>query len=314
MLGQTSMASENHPLPLQVETDQTALSQDVASGRSTRFLWTGFGFAALMLIGLWAPANVITPNHNFAFSWAVPGSLLRGMSPRSNSPPGAPIGYPVYSGEKRRVGPRLNLIKKNSADMETSSKGGVTPGAQKKYPIDRIKHPIRNMDKRRVGPRMDFSKEDSVADMEIAHYDGQPERTKTSTNEGLIHEVEGYADFKRLVEETSGDDSVLVVKFYFKGCSACRAMAPRFLKFSKDYAGKKIRFAQVEIKVHAGIGRKFGVSKTPAVHFYVDSKKEEDFLCGPKKVNILKERLDDYNENGIAAVAHSTMHDTDIAP
>lgn len=296
------MTSENHALPLQVEADQTASSQDIASGRNTRFLWTGFGFVALMLIGLWAPANVITPTHNFAFL-TVPSSVLRGAPPSlSKSPPSVSFGYPVDIAQKRRVAPRVNLIKRATADMGSSSKG-LTPGAQQKYPIDRIKYPIVNMDQRRVGPQMSSSTQ-STADVEV----------ETSTEEGLITEVERWDQFERLVAGTSEDDSVLVVKFYYKGCQACRAMAPRFLKFSQEYSDKKIRFAQVEVMLNKGIARKLQVRKTPSVHFYVDGKKEEDFPCGPKKVNVLKERLDDYKENGIAAVAHSTTRDTDPAP
>jgi hypothetical protein len=51
MLWQTSLPVERTSLPLQVETGQAALSQDVASQRRTRFLWTGLGLASLMLIG-----------------------------------------------------------------------------------------------------------------------------------------------------------------------------------------------------------------------------------------------------------------------
>jgi len=53
MVGQFSLPNENPSLPLQVDTDNTAVSQDVnvASGRSTRLLWTGFGFAVIMLCG-----------------------------------------------------------------------------------------------------------------------------------------------------------------------------------------------------------------------------------------------------------------------
>lgn len=54
MVGPSSLPNENPSFPLQIDTDHTALSQDVhvASGRSTRLLWTGFGFAVLMLIGV----------------------------------------------------------------------------------------------------------------------------------------------------------------------------------------------------------------------------------------------------------------------
>jgi hypothetical protein len=64
MLGQTSLLQEKASLFLQLETDQVALSQDVASQRNTRFLWTGFGFAALMLIGV--PAFVLVPSASHA--------------------------------------------------------------------------------------------------------------------------------------------------------------------------------------------------------------------------------------------------------
>lgn len=50
MHGQISLLNENASLALQVETDRAALAKDVASGRSNRFLWTGFGF--LVLIGV----------------------------------------------------------------------------------------------------------------------------------------------------------------------------------------------------------------------------------------------------------------------
>lgn len=44
-------------LPLQVEIDQTSLSEDVAQRRSTQIVWTGLGFAAvLMLVGVSACA------------------------------------------------------------------------------------------------------------------------------------------------------------------------------------------------------------------------------------------------------------------
>jgi len=59
MLGQTCLRDEMASLPLHVETDQAVPSEDVASQRSTRFLWTGFGLAVLMLIGV--SASVLLP-------------------------------------------------------------------------------------------------------------------------------------------------------------------------------------------------------------------------------------------------------------
>jgi len=56
MRGQTCLPDEKMSLPLQVETDQAALSQDVASQSGTRFLWTGLGLAGLVLLGVSAYA------------------------------------------------------------------------------------------------------------------------------------------------------------------------------------------------------------------------------------------------------------------
>jgi len=53
MVGETSLAQEKASLSLQVHTREAASSQDVAS---VRLLWTGIGFAALMLMGLSACA------------------------------------------------------------------------------------------------------------------------------------------------------------------------------------------------------------------------------------------------------------------
>lgn len=52
MSGQASLPGEKMTLPLRVQTDASDFSQDVASRSSTRSLWTGLGFAVLMLIGV----------------------------------------------------------------------------------------------------------------------------------------------------------------------------------------------------------------------------------------------------------------------
>lgn len=177
---------------------------------------------------------------------------------------------------------------------------GATAHSSISQPVGTIEYPVY---KRRVGPRMSLV-ESSVADVETRD---------TSTQAGLITEVHSLDDFNRLVAGTSVDDSILVVKFYYEGCAACRAMAPRFAEFVKAYAGKKIRFAEVEVMHNKDVAKTNGVKSAPSVHFYVDSKKVEDFVCVRKKVDVLKNRLDDYNQNGIAAIAQSTMYNTDMA-
>lgn len=52
MFWQPSLPIKRASLPLQGESNQAALSQHVASGRSTRLLCTGLGFAVFMLLGV----------------------------------------------------------------------------------------------------------------------------------------------------------------------------------------------------------------------------------------------------------------------
>jgi len=89
MLGQTSPPAGNVSLPLQVEIDQPAdFSQDVASGRRTRVLWTGFGFAAIILSGLsayvflpLAPHAVAEPSRlEAAFIPSMPAGIAHARS------------------------------------------------------------------------------------------------------------------------------------------------------------------------------------------------------------------------------------------
>jgi hypothetical protein len=90
MLGQTSLPDEKMSLHLQVETDQAAWPQDVASRKSTRVLWTGLGLATLMLIGVSACALPLLASHASADpSRHAPHVVAYGMPalrPRSMRP------------------------------------------------------------------------------------------------------------------------------------------------------------------------------------------------------------------------------------
>jgi len=75
MLAHTSLPSELPPLTFQVEAEQAALHQMAASQRSTRFLWSGLGFAVLMLIGFPAYAPLPIASHASAKSARLPPEL-----------------------------------------------------------------------------------------------------------------------------------------------------------------------------------------------------------------------------------------------
>lgn len=73
MHGQTSLLDEKASLPVQVESDQAALSEDVTLRRSTRVLWMGLGFAAILLIGVSAREVYHHSSHDSAEpAWFFP--------------------------------------------------------------------------------------------------------------------------------------------------------------------------------------------------------------------------------------------------
>lgn len=90
MLGQACPANESSSAPLEVQTHQAAVSQDVASRQSTRFLWTALGFAVLALIvvsacttlPLAAHATVASPSDSQMVAFMETLPALQGVKQR----------------------------------------------------------------------------------------------------------------------------------------------------------------------------------------------------------------------------------------
>jgi hypothetical protein len=128
MLGQTSLRNEMASFPLQVETDQAALSEDVASQRSTRFLWTGFGVAVLMLIGV--STCVVLPVASHALASPPGHAAVFAYNP---SPPGLGFGRLVPAVKTLRESVRVSRTPKAQLTEERQSvgvHGGDNPNSQ----------------------------------------------------------------------------------------------------------------------------------------------------------------------------------------
>jgi len=78
MRGQASLPNENAWLPLRVEHDK-----DVLSGKRTRLLWTGLGFAVVMLIGVLGCAHHMPASHESA----RPSHVLPAVATHVNEAP-----------------------------------------------------------------------------------------------------------------------------------------------------------------------------------------------------------------------------------
>lgn len=127
MLGQTSLLDEKASLPVQFEIDQAASSKDVASRKSTRVLWTGLGFAALMLIGVSARATHPLSSH----ASAEPSPLFPEVA-FAPMPALAPRGFlPVRQPVRSRAPP--TALSANAIRMRSIPYPGQPPAS---FPVD----------------------------------------------------------------------------------------------------------------------------------------------------------------------------------
>lgn len=107
MLGQAALPTEEASPSLQVSTDQTAVSQDAASKRNRRLLWTGLGFAVLMLVSVSAHSHVPLAAHASAKpSHLVSGSALDPSlsALRSGGPPHQTVAFTPSLPARRSLG------------------------------------------------------------------------------------------------------------------------------------------------------------------------------------------------------------------
>ena len=94
------------------------------------------------------------------------------------------------------------------------------------------------------------------------------------------------------------------MKFYAPWCRACKGLAPKFTKISKDTGEKRpeVVFAQFDVQGNKDFVKSLGILALPNVHFYGSSEVVESFPCGPSKVPILRRKLSEYLQERVSAV------------
>ena len=108
-------------------------------------------------------------------------------------------------------------------------------------------------------------------------------------------------------------DKIIVLKFFAPWCSACQRLEPKYAKISKSkkYEDIPILFAQISYEHNEEFVSRQGIKAIPSMQIYVAEKVVENFICGPKHIDILKEKIDDTIKNSIIAheeVLRTSMH------
>jgi len=104
--------------------------------------------------------------------------------------------------------------------------------------------------------------------------------------------VKDEEEYNALVQDAAASNRRVVLKFYASWCRACKAMAPKFERVAKEYAGE-FEFHELLFDTNQALVRKKGIKVLPYIEIIVGSKGVVDeFTCGASKVPMLKSRLE----------------------
>jgi thiol-disulfide isomerase/thioredoxin len=138
----------------------------------------------------------------------------------------------------------------------------------------------------------------------------------------VVSSIDGRDKLERFLEQHT--EKIVVVKFYAGFCKACKAMSPKFKQLAHTYQTEQetgvdkrgqtsnlkqeFVFSEIEFMANRELCKSLGIKRLPAVHFYYgDHGKIEDFVAGPKKISILKEKLAAYGELGMEACSGEVL-------
>lgn len=95
-------------------------------------------------------------------------------------------------------------------------------------------------------------------------------------------------------------DELVVIKFYAPWCRACRGLEPKYRRLAMEYSTKRVVFYEMSHNSITGgdvaFLQKLDVNVLPLVQFYASGKRVEAFPCGPRKIELLREKLEKWQD------------------
>jgi large subunit ribosomal protein L9 len=234
MLEQTSIPADKTPRHLRFETEQATLPQNGASRRSVRFLWTAFGFAVLMLIGVSAWAVPASASHSFAEPPSlVPSAAFNPALPMLK--PGGvwsvkqqhPISVPRMMAKKNVKNPKLQKILLQE-DVDGLGKKGTLVEVKAAYAVNvLVPKGLGAVASKEMVEQIAKDKADAIAAFAAAKQDANQVKAdlqKRYAKSGLVFEVqvsndgtfpavstkEVAAEITREISRSTGDPGLTV--------------------------------------------------------------------------------------------------------
>jgi len=122
----------------------------------------------------------------------------------------------------------------------------------------------------------------------------------TTGPETFVHPLLDKKSFVSVTREREGDytQDLVVIKFYAPWCRACRGLEPKYKRLAMEYSTKRVVFYEMSHKAITGLDggvaflQGLEVNVLPLVQFYAGGKRVETFPCGPRKIELLREKLE----------------------
>merc|ERR1740129_2665257 len=153
--------------------------------------------------------------------------------------------------------------------------------AARSHPAPLVK-PHRWLTRLRAG---DPSKDQTTGPHDPARAVGRPEGS-------VVLPVKDEEEYNALVQDATASNRRVVLKFYASWCRACKAMAPKFERVAKEYAGE-FEFHELLFDTNQALVRKKGIKVLPYIEIIAGSKGVVDeFTCVASRVPMLKTCLE----------------------
>eukprot|EP00747_Dinoflagellata_sp_TGD_P191548 gnl/TRDRNA2_/TRDRNA2_55068_c0_seq1.p1 gnl/TRDRNA2_/TRDRNA2_55068_c0~~gnl/TRDRNA2_/TRDRNA2_55068_c0_seq1.p1 ORF type:complete len:259 (+),score=29.73 gnl/TRDRNA2_/TRDRNA2_55068_c0_seq1:1-777(+) len=105
---------------------------------------------------------------------------------------------------------------------------------------------------------------------------------------GLVTKLTGLGEFRHA--QNCDADRILVFKFVAPHCNACKLVGTKVSKMAKEFP--EMRFFEISLGDSQDVIKSLRLRRLPFVEMHRGGKgKLEGFLCGPKKVPLLRDKL-----------------------
>ncbi len=121
-----------------------------------------------------------------------------------------------------------------------------------------------------------------------------------------VIEVTGL-EWEKTVERS---ELPVAVMFYTPSCPHCRAIAPYFEAYAREFRGRMV-FARLNLAMDAWIGERYGIRGTPTFKFFCHGRPVQE-IVGAVYPALIKRAADEVLKYGKECVMSSTAIDYEI--